>query len=222
MISSDLRYGASPAIRKATLGVLAFLALALTAAAAVAAPRVVALGDSLTHGYGLPEEDGFVPQLQKWLRDNGAPDAVVVNAGVSGDTTAGGLARFEWSVGSDADALIVELGGNDLLRAVDPAASRANLDGILAKASEAGLPVLLTGMRAPLNYGPDYKEAFDAMYPELAEKYGAIHDPFFLEGLVGDRALFQPDGIHPNAKGVEKLVARFGPLVLDLIARVDG
>ena len=218
------RYGVNHALRKAAFALLAGFTLAggLTGALAeqaAAEMRVVALGDSLTHGYGLAQEDGFAPQLEAWLRANGAPDAVVVNAGVSGDTTAGGLARFDWSVGGGADAVIVELGGNDLLRAIDPAASRANLDGILAKATAKDLPVLLTGMKAPLNYGPDFKTAFDAMYPELAAKHGALFDPFFLEGLVGDQALFQPDGIHPNAAGVKKLVARFGPLVLDLIAR---
>ena len=217
LIGALQRYGAAALRRKAAAVLLAILPSAQIAAAEV---KVVALGDSLTHGYGLAIEDGFVPQLQAWLRANGAPDATVINAGVSGDTTAGGLARFEWSVADGADAVIVELGGNDLLRAIDPAASRANLDGILTKAGDKGLPVLLTGMQAPLNYGPDYKAAFDAMYPELAEKHGAIHDEFFLEGLVGDQSLFQSDGIHPNKEGVAKIVERFGPLVLQLIARV--
>ena len=217
------RYGPPRWARKAALRLFAIFALigAASAAstAAAAEMKIVALGDSLTHGYGLPIEDGFAPQLEAWLRANGAPEARVINAGVSGDTTAGGLARFDWSVAGGADAVIVELGGNDLLRAIDPAASRANLDGILAKAGERGLPVLLTGMQAPLNYGPDYKAAFDAIYPELAEKHGALYDPFFLEGLVGERALFQSDGIHPNREGVAKIVERFGPLVLDLIER---
>lgn len=221
MMRCNNGYGASGPARKA--GALVFvLAAALLAGAAMAETRVIALGDSLTHGYGLPPADGFVMQLQDWLHANGAPDAVVVNAGVSGDTTAGGLARFEWSVGEDADVLIVELGGNDLLRGVEPAASRANLDGILAKADARDLPVLLTGMQAPLNYGPDYKAAFDAIYPDLAKEYGALYDPFFLEGLVGEPGLFQSDGIHPNAAGVAKLVERFGPLVLDLIARAES
>lgn len=215
------RYGAYAGLRKAAFGVLASLAAGMMAPGAAGAEvRIVALGDSLTHGYGLAPEDGFVPRLEAWLRENGAPDAVVANAGVSGDTTAGGLARFDWSVGDGADAVIVELGGNDLLRAIDPATSRANLEGILVKAGERGMEVLLTGMRAPVNYGPDYKAAFDAMYPELAAAHGALYDPFFLEGLVGRPELFQPDGIHPNAEGVEALVARFGPVVLDLIARV--
>ncbi|MEM7522322.1 MAG: arylesterase [Pseudomonadota bacterium] len=218
----EMGYGVWDRALKAFAGLFLIVCLAGTAGRGEAAPRIVALGDSLTHGFGLPAEDGFVPQLEQWLRANGAPEAVVVNAGVSGDTTAGGLARFEWSVGEGADAIIVELGGNDLLRAIDPAASRANLDGILAKAVARDMPTLLTGMRAPLNYGPDYKTAFDAMYPELAEIHGALYDPFFLEGLVGAPDLFQADGIHPNAAGVRKLVERFGPLVLDLIAELES
>lgn len=179
----------------------------------------MALGDSLTHGYGLVEAEGFVPQLQRWLDANGGDDVTVINAGVSGDTTSGGLARLDWSLGEDADALIVELGGNDLLRGMDPSASRANLDAILTRAGERGLPVLLSGMRAPGNYGPDFKRDFDAMYPELAEKHGALLDPFFLEGVAEDRSLWQSDGIHPNAGGVAVIVERIGPLVLELADR---
>jgi acyl-CoA thioesterase-1 len=139
---------------------------------------VIALGDSLTQGYGLVEEAGFVPQLQEWLRERGA-DVVVENHGVSGDTTAGGLARIGWALSPEADALIVALGGNDLLRGIPPEASRANLDGILAEAAARDLPVLLIGLQAPGNYGPDYKAAFDAMYPDLAEEYGALYEPSF-------------------------------------------
>lgn len=208
-------------MRNLAVGLAAAIALA---GAASAETRVVALGDSLTHGYGLPPADGFVPQLEGWLRRNGAKDVTVVNAGVSGDTTAGGLARLEWSLGDGADALIVELGGNDLLRGIDPAASRANLDAILRKAGERGLPVLISGLEAPGNYGPDYKRAFDAMFPELAEEYGALLDPSFLEGVQDDRSLWQPDGIHPNAAGVAVIVERIGPLVLELVeqAREGG
>ena len=183
----------------------------------------MALGDSLTHGYGLPEQEGFVPQLERWLHENGAPWASVANAGVSGDTTAGGLARLEWSLADGADALIVALGGNDLLRGLDPAASRKNLRGILDGAKVRGLPVLLSGMRAPGNYGPDFKRAFDAMYPDLAAEYGTLYDPFFLEGVSEDRSLWQSDGLHPNEKGVAVIVQRIGPLVLDLARRArDG
>ena len=220
MWHSKGRYGVSAWMRKVSLGV--FTSLALVSGAFAAPVTIVALGDSLTHGFGLPIEDGFVPQLEAWLHENGAPEAVVKNAGVSGDTTAGGLERFEWSMAEGGDAVIVELGGNDLLRGIDPASSRDNLDGILTKAAARDLPVLLTGMQAPINYGPEYKEAFDAMYPELAEKHGAIYDEFFLAGMIERPELFQDDGIHPNKDGVATLVNRFGPLVLQLIERVEA
>jgi acyl-CoA thioesterase-1 len=198
-------------------------AAALAAPAAPAAPaepvRVVALGDSLTHGYGLPPSEAFPAQLDAWLAANGAPEVEVVNAGVSGDTTAGGRARLDWSLADGADALIVALGGNDLLRGVDPAESRANLDAILTAARARGVPVLLSGMAAPLNYGADYKAAFDAIYPDLAARHGALLDPFFLAGVTEDRRFWQEDGLHPNAEGVAVIVARIGPLVLDLVAR---
>ncbi len=220
------RYGAIPRFRNREIVLAAlfslFFALAPVGASAKDAVTVLALGDSLTHGYGLPQEDGFVPQLQAWMAENGAPHVAVINGGVSGDTTAGGRARLDWSLTPEVDAVIVELGGNDLLRGIDPASSRENLDAILTTLDERDLPALLTGMRAPLNYGPEWKAEFDAMYPELAEKHGAIYDPFFLEGLEGDATLAQPDGIHPSAKGVEALVARFGPLVLELVRRVEN
>lgn len=191
--------------------------------AAAETVTIAALGDSLTQGYGLPEADGLVPQLQAWLRDQGA-DAVVINAGVSGDTTAGGLARVGWTLTPEVDAMIVALGGNDVLRGIDPGASRANLDGILTAADAAGVRVLLVGLTAPGNYGPDYKAAFDAMYPDLAAEHGAALYPNFFAGLMGEdvaaaRASFmQADGIHPNAQGVARIVAALGPAVLDLIA----
>ena len=190
--------------------------LALPALADAQEVRIVALGDSLTHGYGLPEDEGFVPQLEAWLHGNGAPWARVINAGVSGDTTAGGLARLDWSLSDGADALIVALGGNDLLRGIDPAASRANLEAILQEAEDRDLPVLLSGMRAPGNYGREFQDAFNAMYPELAETHGARLDPFFLAGVESDRTLWQSDGIHPNAEGVAVIVERIGPMVRDL------
>jgi acyl-CoA thioesterase-1 len=217
------RYGARAAARNLAAAALALAAAGMATGAGAGEPvRIVALGDSLTHGYGLRAEEGFTAQLDAWLAANGAPEAEVVNAGVSGDTTAGGLARFEWSIAEGADALIVALGGNDLLRAIDPEASRANLDAILTKAGARGLPVLLSGMTAPGNYGPDYKAAFDAMYPELAAEHGALYDPFFLAGVTEDRALWQEDGIHPNSAGVAVIVERIGPMVLELIARARG
>lgn len=183
---------------------------------------IVALGDSLTAGYGLPEGEGFVPQLQAWLTAQGE-DVQIVNAGVSGDTTAGGLSRLDWSLTPETDALIVTLGGNDLLRGLDPAATRANLDAILTKAGERNLPALLIGLPGPANFGPEWKSEFDAIYPDLAAKHGVLLVLDFLAGLGGsDPATLQPllqsDGIHPNATGVAKIVAAIGPEVQKLLA----
>ena len=186
---------------------------------------VVALGDSLTAGYGLPAEDGLVPQLQAYLTAQGQ-DVIVQNAGVSGDTTAGGLSRVDWALGPDADAVIVTLGGNDMLRGIDPAAVRDNLDGILKAAQARGLPVLLVGMKAPGNYGPDYKADFDAIYPGLSATYGTgLVDSFFAPIIaVGGQQLnpdlMQADGTHPNAKGVAAVVAMLGPAVVELVQGV--
>ncbi|WP_425056984.1 arylesterase [Rhodovulum marinum] len=199
--------------------------LTTTASAEV---TIAALGDSLTQGYGLAQGDGFVPQLQDWLRDHGA-EATVLNAGVSGDTTAGGLSRVAWTLTPDVDAMIVALGGNDLLRGIDPAASRANLEGILKAAREAGVEVLLVGLSAPGNYGPEYKAAFDAMYPDLAQTYGTLYFESFLKGLTdlpdrgtAMRDYMQQDGIHPSAAGVARIVEAMGPAVLDLVERANG
>lgn len=168
-------------------------------------------------------------QLQTWLKANGHV-AVVENAGVSGDTTAGGLARVGWALGPETDALIVTLGGNDMLRGIDPASSRANLDGILADAKARALPVLLVGMQAPGNFGNDYKTAFDAIYPDLAKTYGTMLMPSFFDGLVaagataGDPASYarfmQADGIHPNPEGVKLIVEALGPKVVELLGQV--
>ncbi|TXI01546.1 MAG: arylesterase [Pseudorhodobacter sp.] len=185
---------------------------------------LVALGDSLTAGYGLPADQGLVPQLEGWLKANGV-DAVVVNAGVSGDTTAGGLSRLDWSLTPDTDALMVTLGGNDMLRGLPPEEARANIAAILAGAKAKGLPVLLVGMQAPGNYGAEYKAAFDAVYPELAAEQGATLYPFFFQGLAAGsndpaalRAFLQEDGIHPNAEGVGRIVADLGPVVKAFLA----
>ena len=188
---------------------------------------VAAMGDSLTQGFGLPVDQGFVPQLQAWLNGQGH-EVRLINAGVSGDTTAGGLSRVGWTLTDDVDALIVALGGNDMLRGIDPAVARANLDGILRAATEAEVPVLLVGMDAPPNYGPDYEAAFDAMYPELAEQHGADLHPNFLGALAAleDRDLalrtyMQGDGIHPNAEGVTLIVSDIGPSVETLLKRAN-
>lgn len=207
----------------AKLGVAAFLA---TGCAGVAHGETViaALGDSLTQGYGLVQEDGFVPQLEAWLRDKGA-DVRIINAGVSGDTTAGGLSRIDWTLTDDVDGLIVALGGNDLLRALPPDVSRANLEGILQRAVAKTVPVLLVGMKAPGNYGPDYKAAFDAMYPDLARAYDSVFAESFLGALLDQqdqsaalRDYMQADGIHPNAAGVALIVEALGPKVQELLA----
>lgn len=215
-------YGAIARVRN-----LAALVAVLTTPAMAEPVTVAALGDSLTQGYGLVQDQGFVPQLEGWLRANGA-EVTVLNAGVSGDTTAGGLARVDWTLGDNVDALIVALGGNDLLRGIDPAVSRANLDGILQAAAARGLPVLLVGLEAPGNYGPDFKADFEAMFPDLATEYEALLYNDFLAPLrQGDQAealqrLMQSDGIHPNAEGVKLMVDGIGPEVLKLIARVNS
>jgi acyl-CoA thioesterase-1 len=209
------------------VGKAAFGLAALTGVAVADDVTIAALGDSLTAGYGLPDGQGFVPQLQGWLRANGQ-DVTIINAGVSGDTTAGGLARVDWTLTSDVDAMIVALGGNDLLRGIDPAVSRANLAAILDAAAARDLPVLLVGLAAPGNYGPDYQAAFDAMYPDLAAEYGTLHVDSFL-GAIGAATqddptamsrLMQADGIHPSAQGVGLIVGALGPAVAALIDRV--
>lgn len=198
------------------------LALSLSAAQAEEL-RVLALGDSLTAGYGLNEGEGLVPQLNAWLAEKGAM-VEVVNAGVSGDTSAGGASRLGWALQDDVDAIMVVLGGNDLLRGIPPSATRANISTILSEAKAKDLPVLLVGMKAPGNFGPDYKAEFDRLYPELAAEFGAIHvDSFFdllVPGATDPGALapyMQPDGIHPDAQGVKIIVGNLGPKVLELV-----
>ena len=213
-----MAYGALRAARNAGLA----LALAVPAHAETV---IAALGDSLTQGYGLPREKGFVPQLEAWLIEQGA-DVRVLNAGVSGDTSAGGLSRVDWTLTDEVDAMIVALGGNDLLRGLDPAVTRENLAGILDAAQSAGVAVLLVGISAPGNYGSGYKAAFDAIYPELAEEYGALLAPSFFSALEGDREAslaryMQADGLHPNAEGVARIVETIGPQVLELVERAS-
>ena len=211
-----LTYGLRAVALKAALGLGAI-------SAAAEQTDILALGDSLTQGYGLLEENGFVPQLRGWLAERGH-DVRIVNAGVSGDTTAGGLARVDWSLTPEIDAMIVALGGNDLLRGIDPAVARENLDGILQIARERDLAVLLIGMDAPGNYGADYEAAFDSIYPDLAERYGTLYlDDFFAPlrsaGTAQMQTFMQSDGIHPNAEGVARIVDTVGPRVEALIAR---
>lgn len=192
----------------------------LLAAPAAAEDRltIVALGDSLTAGYLLGPDEGFTHQLERALKEAGHDNVTVVNAGVSGDTTSGGLARLDWAVGPEADAVIVELGANDALRAIDPALTRKNLEEIVARLKERELPVLLAGMLAPPNLGRDYGESFNSIYTDIAEREELILYPFFLDGVAGDRALNLGDGIHPTAEGVGVIVERILPKVEELIA----
>lgn len=186
---------------------------------------ILAFGDSLTRGYGLPEGQGFVPQLQAWLNENGGEHIKVVNAGLNGDTTAGGLARIEWTLTEDIDGVIVALGGNDMLRGIFPTSSHENLDSIVALLNQRGLPVMMVGLPAPTNYGPDFKTEFDAMYPAVASKYDALLYPYFFEGFGVDHDTaaisrwMQSDGNHPNAEGVLLIAADIGPTVVQLSAR---
>jgi acyl-CoA thioesterase I len=180
--------------------------------------KIVALGDSLTAGLGLPAKDGFVPRLQAALAADGVA-ADIANAGVSGDTAADGLARLDWSVPPGTDAVIVELGANDMLRGIKPQVTRAALDAILQRLTARHIAVLLCGMRAAPNLGAAYGEEFARIYPELAAKYRVQLYPFFLDGVAADLKLTQPDGMHPNTAGVEAIVARMLPQVKELIAR---
>lgn len=214
-------------MRKVLLALVMWLWAGHFSTAARAETVTVAMfGDSLTQGYGLVQSEGLVPQLQAWLDAHDA-DTRLINAGVSGDTTAGGLARIGWTLTDDVDAVVVALGGNDMLRGIDPAVSRANLDGILDAAAKAGVGVLLMGMKAPGNFGPDYKTAFDGMYPDLAQAHGVALHPNLLAGIGravdGDatklQQYFQSDNIHPNAAGVAVIVEDIGPAVFEFTRR---
>jgi acyl-CoA thioesterase I len=216
-----MRYGVLGRRINALFGLLVAAALVagLSGIAAAAAPlRIVVLGDSLTAGYGLPRGDAFPARLEAALVARGLA-ARVINAGVSGDTAAGGLARLDWALADKPDIVIVELGANDGLRGLDPAGTRANIEAIVARLKERGIAVLLAGMRAPPNYGPEYGRAFDGMFPAIAEKYRVALYPFFLEGVAARPELNQPDGMHPNRRGVEVIVDRILPYVVRLIGQ---
>ncbi|MGE7473189.1 arylesterase [Bosea sp. NPDC003192] len=179
--------------------------------------KLVALGDSLTAGYNLPASAAFPTVLEKMLRDKGI-SVEIANAGVSGDTSQGGLERLDWSVPDGTDGVILELGANDALRGVDPALTEKSLDAIVTGLKARGIPVLLAGMYAPRSNGPDYVARFDAIYPKLAERHGLILYPFFLDGIAGDRVLNQPDMLHPKAEGVRVIAQRILPTVERFLA----
>jgi acyl-CoA thioesterase-1 len=192
------------------------LVVALPALAAPP-PRLLLLGDSLTAGYGLAHDQGFEVRLQQALEADGH-DVSIIDGAVSGDTSAGGRSRLDWTLGDGADAAIVELGANDGLRGVDPKDMEANLTAILDELAAKHIPVLLTGMYAPPNMGPDYQKAFRAVFDRLGKRPGVLYDPFFLEGVATHPELIQADGMHPNPEGVKREVARLLPLVEQLLA----
>lgn len=178
---------------------------------------IVAFGDSLTAGYLLGPDEGFVPQLQAALHAKGHTNVVVRDAGVSGDTSSGGLSRLDWSVGSETDAVILELGANDALRGVDPAITQTNLEMMIKELQARSIRVLLVGMLAPPNMGKDYARAFNPIYPELAKRYDLDLYPFFLDGVAAVPGTTLEDGMHPNAKGVGIMVERILPKVENLL-----
>ncbi len=200
-------------------GILATAALAVAFAGAQAAGRVPVIldfGDSLTAGYGLPAGQAFPARLEAWLHQQGI-EARVVNAGVSGDTTAGGLARLDWALADKPDLVILALGANDALRGIEPSSVRENLDKMIGKIEASGAKVLLLGMLAPPNWGEEYRHAFDQIFPELARIHHLPLYPFFLEGVAMKPELNQPDGLHPNERGVAVLVDRIAPVVARLL-----
>lgn len=209
-----------------TLGKAAALVLLAVVPLRAEPLTLVAMGDSLTQGYGLAPQDGFVAQLQRWLDGQGAK-VVLVNAGVSGDTTAGGAARIDWTLAEAPDGLILALGANDMLRGLDVGQARRNLSAILEATGGRDIPVLLVGMKAAGNFGPAYKADFDGLYGDLAARFGVLHNDNFFAGLGSSdpaavTGLMQADGIHPNRLGVSRIVAALGPDVLRLIDRIDA
>lgn len=215
---NPVSYGPRPRGCNPLAALVLLVALVLAAPVRAEAPvRVVAIGDSLTAGYGLARDQGFLAQMADWLAARDTPPFRLVNMGVSGDTTAAGRQRLEWVLADGADAAILALGGNDLLRGIAPEETRANLDAMLAELRRRGLPVLLIGIEAPRNFGAEYKAAFDAIYPELAGKHSARLAWWRLDALADAPEMMQPDGLHPSAAGVARLVQRLGPEVRGLI-----
>jgi acyl-CoA thioesterase-1 len=200
---------------------LAVLCFLHTIEAEPRAPVIVALGDSLTAGLGLPQDEAFPAQLEAALKARGRA-GTVVNAGVSGDTATAALGRLDWAIPQDASAVIVEFGGNDALQGLPPEGIKSSLAKIIEQLQAKGLPVLLAGMESPPNMGKDYVTAFDAIYPDLAARYGLILYPFFLDGVALNDGLMQGDGIHPNAKGVARIVEGIMPKVDELLAKVKA
>ena len=205
----------------AFFAILAIAAFGVAISAGAEPYRIVGFGDSLMAGYQLGPGESFPEKLQVALKAKGL-DVEVAGAGVSGDTTSGGLARLDWSVPDGTDLVVLELGGNDMLRGIAPELTEKNLDAILSRLNERGIRVLLVGMLAAPNLGPEYAEAFNGIYPRLAEKYGVPLYPFFLDGVAADLKLLQSDGIHPTAEGVDIMVERMLPFVEKVIGASSG
>ena len=205
----------------ACAAVLAAVIAPLPAAQSQGQPiRLVALGDSLSAGYNLPQEAAFPVALERALKAKGYK-VEIVNAGVSGDTSSGGLDRLDWSVPDGTDGVILELGANDMLRGLDPAGTRKNVEAIVERLKSRNIPVMLAGMYASRNLGLEYVQKFDGLYPDIAKKHDLVLYPFFLDGVAGDRSLNLPDGMHPTAKGVEIIVERILPSVESFLARLS-
>lgn len=197
---------------KLFLFTLAALSAAVLSSARAEPVQIVGFGDSLMAGYGLQPGESFPEKLQAALKAKGH-DVAVANAGVSGDTSSGGLSRLDWSVPDGTGLVILELGANDMLRGIAPALTEKNLDEMISRLKARNIPVLLAGMRAAPNLGPDYQQAFDSLYPRLAQKYDLALYPFFLDGVAADKTYLLDDGMHPNAKGVDIMVERALPAV---------
>lgn len=204
-------------------GFLAFCLSLLLATSPLSAQtlRILAFGDSLTAGLGLDPGEAFPAKLEAALKARGH-DIVIVNAGVSGDTSSAGAERLDWALDGKIDAVILELGANDALRGIDPQQTELALERILAELRKRKLPVLFVGMLAPRNLGPDFGKKFDALFPRLAQKHGALFYPFFLDGVAAEPALNQPDGLHPNSKGVDMIVSRILPITEDLLKQASS
>jgi acyl-CoA thioesterase-1 len=206
---------------KRFLVVVALGLLALGVPAQAEPRQIVGFGDSLMAGYGLNPGESFPEKLERALRAKGH-DVVIANAGVSGDTSSGGLARLDWSVPDGTRIVILELGANDMLRGIEPDLTARNLDAMITRLKARNITVLLAGMRAAPNLGPDYVAAFDAIYPALAGRYGLTLYPFFLDGVAADRSVLQADGMHPTAEGIDRMVERFLPTIEKLLAATPG
>ncbi len=203
------------------IALMLWAGLTIPAAQASETLRIIAYGDSLSAGFGLPQADAFPSQLEAALRARGH-DVSIINAGVSGDTATSGLSRLDWTLNEPADGIIVELGANDALRGIDPEITRAALDEILTRLKTRNMAILIAGMRAPLNMGEIYAAKFDPIYPDMAAKYEILLYPFFLDGVAGSADLNQMDGIHPSADGVARIVERMVPSVELLIAEIEA